>query len=135
MLPENEFALEWLHKAKNDLLSAKAVLDSEYGITDVPCFHAQQAVEKALKGLLTWRGVSFGKTHDLMVLLAEVVRIVPDFDDVRFVCAELAEFAVDVLYPGGISEPPKGEAERFISEAEKILTRVEQIINASGESS
>ena len=49
MKQEREFALQWLHKARNDLLSAKVVLESEYGITDVPCFHAQQAVEKAFK--------------------------------------------------------------------------------------
>jgi HEPN domain-containing protein len=132
MRPEQKFALEWLHKAKNDLLSAKIVLESGYGITDVPCFHAQQTVEKSLKGFLTWHNVSFGKTHDLMVLLAEVVKITPDFDEMRSVCAELAEFAVDVRYPGGISEPPEGEAERFISEAEKILIRVEHILNVPG---
>lgn len=131
MQPEQDFALQWLHKARNDLLSAKAVLASEYGITDVPCFHAQQTVEKALKGFLTWHGISFGKTHDLMILLVEIVKISPDFDDARSVCAELAEFAVDVRYPGGISEPPEGEAERFISEAEKILIRVERLIGAS----
>jgi len=67
MQPEQEFALEWLRKARNDLLSAKAILASEHGITDVPCFHAQQTVEKSLKGFLTWHNVSFGKTHDLMV--------------------------------------------------------------------
>jgi HEPN domain-containing protein len=124
MRPEQEFALEWLHKAKNDLLSAKAVLDSEYGITDVPCFLAQQAVEKAFKGLLTWNNVSFGKTHDLMVLLAAVVKIVSGFGDLRSICEELSTFAVDVRYPGGISEPPEGEAERFVSEAEAILGRI-----------
>ena len=124
MRPEQQFALEWLHKARNDLLSAKAVLDSKYGITDVPCFHAQQAVEKSLKGLLTWHNVSFGKTHDLMLLLAEVVKLIPEFEDLRTVCAELSEFAVDVRYPGGISEPPEGEAERFVSEAEKVIERV-----------
>ncbi len=80
---------------------------------------------------MTWHGISFGKTHDLMILLAEIVQVAPDFDDARFVCAELAEFAVDVRYPGGISEPPEGEAERFISEAEKVLIRVERMINAS----
>ena len=131
MRPEQEFAMEWLHKARNDLLSAKAVLDSEYGITDVPCFHAQQVVEKSLKGLLTWHSISFGKTHDLMVLLASVVEIVSSFNEFRSVCAELAEFAVDVRYPGGISEPPEGEAERFISEAENIFLRVEQIFDAT----
>lgn len=64
MRPEQEFALEWLHKARKDFLSAKIVLDSDYGITDVPCFHAQQTAEKALKGLLTWHNVSFGKLNN-----------------------------------------------------------------------
>ena len=130
MQPEQEFALEWLRKARNDLLSAKAILASEHGITDVPCFHAQQTVEKSLKGFLTWHNVSFGKTHDLMVLLAAVVEIDPAFIGDRAVCEELVEFAVDVRYPGGISEPPEGEAERFISESEKILVRIEQILVA-----
>ena len=57
MRPEKKFALECLQKAQNDLLSAKAVLYSPYGITDVPCFHAQQCVEKAFKGWLTWRNM------------------------------------------------------------------------------
>ncbi len=42
------------------------------------------------------------------------------------------EFAVDVRYPGGISEPPEGEAERFISEAENVFLRVEQAFDTTG---
>jgi len=47
MLSSRDYALEWFSKARNDLLSAVAVIESEYGITDVPCFHAQQCVEKS----------------------------------------------------------------------------------------
>ena len=128
MRPEQEFALEWLHKAEHDRLSARAVLDSEYGITDVPCFHAQQAVEKSYKGFLTWHKVSFGRTHDLMVLLGEVVKIDPSFAENRSICEELTEFAVDVRYPGGISEPPEGEAERFVREAGMIFEKVKGML-------
>lgn len=128
MPPEEEFAREWLQKARHDLLAAKAVLESPYGITDVPCFHAQQAVEKAYKGFLTWHRISFGRTHDLLVLLAEIMKIDPDFEADRSVCAELAEFAVDVRYPGGISEPPAGEAGRFLAEAEAIYIRVKALL-------
>jgi len=124
MRPEEEFAQEWLRKARHDLLSAKAVLESPYSITDVPCFHAQQTVEKSYKGFLTWHCISFGRTHDLLVLLAEIVKIDPSFERDRAICAELAEFAVDVRYPGGISEPPEGEAERFLAEAEAVYNRV-----------
>ena len=130
MQPNHEFAMEWLHKANNDLLSARAVLASEYGITDVPCFHAQQTVEKALKGLLTHHGNAFRRTHDLMVLLAEVVQIVPALAKHREVCEELSEFAVDVRYPGGISEPPEGEAERFLAAAQVILNEIEHLIGS-----
>ncbi len=52
MQPE-AFAIEWLRKARNDLPAAEAILDSAHGITDVPCFHAQQCVEKSFKALLT----------------------------------------------------------------------------------
>ncbi len=129
MLPEREFALEWLRKAQNDLLSAKAVLQSEYGITDVPCFHAQQTAEKALKGFLTYHHIDFGRTHDLMVLLAETVKIEPNFGNYRALCEELSDFAVDVRYPGGISEPPEGEAERFVEAASNMLSFVKRMLS------
>jgi HEPN domain-containing protein len=63
-----------------------------------------------------------------MVLLAEVVKLDSGFGDYRKLCQELAEFAVDVRYPGGISEPPEGEASRFIAGAEEVLVLVEQIL-------
>lgn len=52
------------------------------------------------------------------------------FGEYRELCQELAEFAVDVRYPGGISEPPAGEALRFITGAEEMLIFVEQILGA-----
>ncbi len=57
-------------KAASDLLVVqKLVPDPE--VSDDPIgFHAQQAVEKALKVALTLIGVDFPKTHDLDFLLA-----------------------------------------------------------------
>ncbi|MEW6378307.1 MAG: HEPN domain-containing protein [bacterium] len=45
-----ELALQWLKKADHDLITARQTLALPDGPTDTPCFHAQQAVEKALKG-------------------------------------------------------------------------------------
>ena len=42
---------------------------ADRGLTDIVCYHCQQAVEKYLKGLLVLREVSFPKTHDLRILL------------------------------------------------------------------
>lgn len=60
-------------KAQQDL-RALSVLASDREIADETVgFHAQQAVEKALKAVLTAAGVRFGRTHDLDQLL-ELVR-------------------------------------------------------------
>jgi len=123
MLSKRDYALEWFDKARNDLLSARAILESEYGITDAPCFHAQQCVEKALKGFLILHEISFARTHDLMVLLAEVVKIDESYLVFKGVCEELCDFAVDVRYPGGLSIPPEDEVQSFIAEAERILDK------------
>ena len=55
--------------AREDLVSAEA-LDREERVSDSPVgFHAQQAVEKALKAAISNRGQEFPFTHDLGLLL------------------------------------------------------------------
>ena len=63
------FTKAWLKKAENDIVSAKQILALEDGPTDTPCFHAQQAVEKALKAFLTFHDIEFPKIHALDRLL------------------------------------------------------------------
>ena len=61
---------EWISKAEGDFASAlreyRARKDPNY---DSACFHSQQCIEKYLKALLQKNNISFGKTHDLVVLL------------------------------------------------------------------
>lgn len=55
--------------AREDLASAEA-LDKAERVSDSPVgFHAQQAVEKALKAAIASRGLEFPFTHDLGALL------------------------------------------------------------------
>jgi HEPN domain-containing protein len=46
--------------------------------TDTICFHAQQAIEKLLKGALVANGRNVAKTHDLVKLLSDVTDILPE---------------------------------------------------------
>jgi hypothetical protein len=64
-----EFVRDWLKKADNDLKAAQLLLDAPEAPVDTICFHAQQAAEKVLKGLLTARSIEFPKTHSLLLLL------------------------------------------------------------------
>ncbi len=55
--------------AQEDLSSARALVAAE-GIFERPVgFHAQQAVEKALKAALAARGAEFPFTHDIALLI------------------------------------------------------------------
>ena len=57
----------FLKKAKSDLEAAEVLLEAGADVEQV-LFHLQQAVEKLLKALLSFKGIDFPKTHDLEVL-------------------------------------------------------------------
>ncbi|MBI3959807.1 MAG: HEPN domain-containing protein [Chloroflexi bacterium] len=57
----------WLAFAQEDLRTAELVLTEE--IYNQVCFHAQQAVEKTLKGFLLHRDGSTPRTHSIADLL------------------------------------------------------------------
>ena len=65
-----ELVAEWIRKAEADAGTAKReAAVKEDTNWDAVCFHAQQAVEKYIKGLLQQNEIPFGKTHDLSILL------------------------------------------------------------------
>src|SRR5947209_46450 len=67
-----EYAELLLRRAIGDL-KAYRVLEADQQISDENVgFHAQQAVEKALKVALVLAGADFSKTHDLDFLVARV---------------------------------------------------------------
>lgn len=69
MSSEPDLPGDLLALAREDLASAEA-LDRAERVSDSPVgFHAQQAVEKALKAAIASRGLDFPFTHDLGVLM------------------------------------------------------------------
>jgi len=72
---------KWLIKANNDLTVAKREIEYENPVTDVVCFHCQQAVEKFLKAFLISKNIETGKTHDVDVLLKKCCQIDNEFSD------------------------------------------------------
>lgn len=119
-----EFCGAWLRKAGNDLITAQAILDLPEGPTDTSCFHCQQVVEKALKALLTFHGLAFTKTHDLMVLQEQALSFFPELVRFRTHFGILTACAVDVRYPGHDVEPDRAEVFAMLNVAEEILTMV-----------
>ncbi len=102
---------DWLARARGDLAIATAPLPEGAFLEDL-CFHAQQAVEKALKGVFVSRGLTFRYTHDLGELLTDLERhgvAVPG--EVR-AAQTLTPYAWEARYPGpGEAVGPKEHAE------------------------
>jgi HEPN domain-containing protein len=67
--PELEEALLLLRKAREDIGAVEKLFEDADVADSVVGFHAQQAVEKALKAVLASRGDDFPWTHDLRHLI------------------------------------------------------------------
>jgi len=69
-------------------------------LTDEICFHCQQAIEKPLKGMLAEHGLPIQKTHDLTILLAQLLPTDPTLRSLRRGLKRVTRYAVEYRYPG-----------------------------------
>jgi len=90
----------WLNKARIDLRAAGHDLGADPPLLEDIVFHAQQAVEKCLKALLTWNGVTFRKTHGLEELGEACLRLEPMLRPLVDRAVPLTEYAWRFRYPG-----------------------------------
>jgi len=123
-----EIVRQWLKKAENDLQNIRNNLAAEEVPTDTVCFHAQQAIEKLLKGLLVANGRNVGKTHDLVKLLTDVSDIVPELLPYEEQLEEISEYGVGVRYPDGFSEPSLEEARNSYATASMVKDMVSALL-------
>jgi len=123
-MPPRDEVRAWLLKGQSDLSSARILASHDPPIFDTAAFHCQQAAEKALKAYLTFRGVRFERVHNLTYLLKLCEEQEPDFADLRPEAALLAPFAVEIRYPGDLTELTGDEAQAALAGAEAIWNRV-----------
>ena len=115
----------WFLKAESDLNAARRVVESD-GPYDTACFHAQQAVEKYLKGLLVFRGQPFPPTHNLEQL-QHLGEPLPAWPLAGLDLAELSSYAVEVRYDFEFW-PDRHTAEDALSLAAEVRNRVRRVI-------
>jgi HEPN domain-containing protein len=119
-----ELVEQWLHKADQDLQAAKALLGNQVKLPYPSSFHSQQAAEKYLKALLTWRQVEFPPTHSIRKLLNLVEQNEPALPEELDESAKLTVYGVQARYPGNLPDPDINEAE----EALRLAKRVRQAV-------
>jgi len=92
---------EWVVKAEGDFRSAGREQRVRLAPNpDLVCFLSQQCAEKYLKALLFELDLRFGKTHDLLALLALGVTAEPSLATLRDRLEALNDYAVEFRYPG-----------------------------------
>ena len=119
---------EWLKHAASDLALARLGLESADVLPELVCFHAQQAVEKALKAVLLHYNIRFPLIHDLETLVEVArrndIKFPPWADDV----AVLTPYAVETRYPGSWEDFQETEVNEALTIAQQAIKWVNSVI-------
>jgi HEPN domain-containing protein len=96
----------WLRQSLNDFEMAKILLASNKW--DGVCYHAQQAVEKLLKFMLSDSGQAFRHTHSVHELAKDCNKVLETSvfdDDVIDSYKELSQYNTIARYPSSCDAP------------------------------
>ena len=115
---------QWLGKAEQDLRASEALLAAQPPLLYAACFHAQQAAEKYVKALLTWRQVEFPKTHAIEQLLDLMKQADAETASSLVDAAALTPYGVDIRYPGDEPEPDQEQTRRAVELARVVRDTV-----------
>lgn len=124
---------EWLKRAKSSLAKAQKGIDIPGVCLEDLCFDAQQAAEKALKGLLIHLQQDFPYVHDLAQLLARLEKAGQDVPDRIKKAAELTDYAVATRYPGAFEPVTRQEYDEAVAIAEEVVGWVDDALKGEGE--
>ena len=114
----------WFTKARDDLRAASVDMEAEPPLLEDALFHCQQAVEKAMKGFLTWHDQPFRKTHSLAEFGLTCSKLDPSLESILRRTAGLSEYATIYRYPGESVPPSPEEAAGARELAEEVLSQL-----------
>jgi HEPN domain-containing protein len=123
-----EHAREMVILAQRDLKALQGMLDTDTFADEIFGFHAQQAVEKALKAWLSLIGVEYPRTHDLEELLELLEEHADPILEAFYDLVDLTDFAVQFRYR--IFEDTEGRLNRdaMIRQVSDLVVHVEELV-------
>lgn len=121
---------EWIERAEEDFQAALTLSKKRKpSFLNSVCFHSQQAAEKYFKSYLALKGVSFPKTHDLILLKNLCVKKEGDFELVADLAIALNPYAVEFRYPG--ERATRADVKRALAGAAEIREFIRRKIRSS----
>ena len=125
----------WLRQSLNDFEMAKILLASNKW--DGVCYHAQQAVEKLLKFMLSDAGQAFRHTHSVHELAKDCNKVLETSvfdDDVIDSYKELSQYNTIARYPSSCDAPVDVITKKQALSAMDTLTQTLRILGEIYES-
>jgi len=113
----------WLERAKSSYEISKTAINKSIYYEDL-CYQSQQAVEKALKGLLIFYGVDPEFTHNIGLLLNELEKFSEIPENIKL-ATNVTKYAVITRYPGEYDEITKENYEESVKIAKDCIEWVE----------
>jgi HEPN domain-containing protein len=106
----NPAVAEWVSKAEGDYLTAGRELRARNSPNyDAVCFHAQQCAEKYLKAVLQANGKRVPKVHNLLELLALILKFDGSYEFLKADLEVLEDYSVRFRYPGDFAEKDQAQ--------------------------
>lgn len=129
----------WKSFADADLRTARVLFEREdaEAFARIIVFHAHQAAEKYLKGLLAAHGEEPPRVHSLPELLRRAIAYVPELDslELRDAATDLNNYYVPSRYPAEVGGPTgpvtAKEAIEALTWAESIVSAVRSYLDAN----
>ena len=117
---------EWLNRARSNLALARNRIPDAY-VEDL-CYEAQQAAEKAIKGVLIRADVEFPYTHDLGRLLESFDGTGLDVPGIVRRAGELSRYAYITRYPATVGVVTEEQYETAIAIARAVVEWAEESV-------
>jgi len=114
----------WFQRMEDDLRAADVDLAADPPLIADALLHCQQAVEKALKGFLTWHDRPFRKVHDLREIGMEAIDEDAALEPLIRRSVSLSPFATVLRYPYALTEPSREETRQTISLAREVCDAI-----------
>jgi len=111
----------WLAKAQSDLTAIRLCLKANEAL-DVAVYHAQQAAEKSFKGFIVFHNKQVKKTHDLVNLVEQCIKIDYAFIQLTEYAFDLNGYATYARYPDDFFIIDHAEATTAYEKAQFIVT-------------
>ena len=127
-MKNNEFARDWLRRAKSNLERARVGKIKDEILYEDLCFDCQQSAEKALKALLISIDKEFPPTHSIARLLEIASETKTEIPAEIRKAIDLTDYAVKTRYPGESEPVTKEEYEEAVTIAETIYNWVSNIM-------